>query len=74
MNTFPHGMVLVWQPNQAHADLPAREFHVADGRSQVVGLQDAAGRCARMLCTLYLVSIVPVSILLTVFISALKLV
>eukprot|EP00903_Cladosiphon_okamuranus_P017870 g16445.t1 len=40
---------------------------------QVVGLQDAAGRCARMLCTLYLMSIVPVSILLTVFISALKL-
>ena len=41
---------------------------------QVVGLQDAAGRCARMLCTIYLISIVPVSILLTIFISALKLV
>ncbi|CAM9338553.1 unnamed protein product [Scytosiphon promiscuus] len=41
---------------------------------QVAGLQDAAGRCARTLCTIYLISIVPVSILLTLFISALKLV
>ncbi|CAM9839174.1 unnamed protein product [Ectocarpus fasciculatus] len=41
---------------------------------QVAGLQDEAGRNARTLCTLYLISIVPVSILLTVFISALKLV
>ncbi|CAM9240918.1 unnamed protein product [Ectocarpus sp. 12 AP-2014] len=41
---------------------------------QVAGLQEAAGRKARTLCTLYLISIVPVSILLTVFIAALKLV
>ncbi|CAN0264600.1 unnamed protein product [Ascophyllum nodosum] len=40
---------------------------------QVAGLQDAAGRCARTLCTIYLLSIIPLSILLTAFISALSL-
>lgn len=40
---------------------------------QVAGLQDAAGRCARTLCIIYLISILPVSFLLTFFLSALEL-
>lgn len=41
---------------------------------QVAGLQDAAGRNARTLCTTYLISILPVSVLLTTILTSLKLV
>ena len=40
---------------------------------QVAGLQEAAGRIARMLCILYLIGILPMSILVTTYLQVFKL-